>query len=74
MHLRRRLERLEYLERGGETDEDREEHVRREALTRVTDEDLALVWGYLERTEEEEGSLRRRSGRQSSVTSNLKRR
>ena len=55
MHLRRRLERLEYLERGGETDEDREEHVRREALSRVTDEDLALVWGYLERTEEEEG-------------------
>ncbi len=55
MHLRRRLERLEYLKRGGETDEDQEEHIRREALGRVTDEDLALVWEYLERTEEEEG-------------------
>lgn len=55
MRLRRRLERLESLERGEETDEDQEEHVRREALAQVTDEDLALVWGYLERTEEEEG-------------------
>ena len=45
--------RLRSLERGGESDEDREEHVRREALARVTDEDLELVWGYLERTEEE---------------------
>ena len=52
MYLRRRLERLE---RGGESDEDKEEHVRREALTRVTDEDLELVWAYLERTEEDEG-------------------
>ena len=52
MYLRRRLERLE---RGGESDEDKEEHVRREALTRVTDEDLELVWAYLERIEEDEG-------------------
>lgn len=52
MYLRRRLERLE---RGKETDEDKEERVRGEALRRVTDEDLELVWAYLKRTEEEEG-------------------
>jgi hypothetical protein len=52
MYLRRRLERLE---RGGETDEDKEERIRGEALRRVTDEDLELVWAYLKRTEEEEG-------------------
>lgn len=51
-NVRRRLDRLE---RGGGVDEDQEEATRREALARVTDEDLKLVWGYLERTEGEDG-------------------
>lgn len=45
--------RLRNLERGGEGDGDKEEAIHREALTRVTDEDLELVWEYLKRTEEE---------------------
>jgi len=49
-----RKRRLERLERGGETDEEQGERVRRETLVRVTDQDLLLVWAYLERTEEEE--------------------
>ncbi len=53
MYLRRRLDRLESLKRAG-GGEDEEEAIRREALTRVTDEDLELVWGYLERTEGDE--------------------
>ena len=48
--LDRRLRNLE--ERAGRS-EDEEERIQREALTRVTDEDLEFVWAYLERTEEE---------------------
>ena len=53
MSIRRRLEQLE--ERVGEVDGNQEEHIRREALGRVTDDDLELIWEYLKRTEEEEG-------------------
>ncbi len=57
MYLRRRLGRLESLQevRDEGFTEDEEERVRSEALSRVTDEDLELVWEYLKRTEEEEG-------------------
>ena len=51
MSLEKRIGRLE--EMAGDVEEDKEEHVRREALTRVTDEDLELVWEYLKRTEGE---------------------
>ncbi len=51
MSMRRRLERLE--ERAGEVDGDQEEHIISEAISRATDEDLELLWEYLDRNESE---------------------
>jgi hypothetical protein len=63
--IENRLKRLEERTRGSAEDE--EERIRAEALTRVTDEDLALLAAYFERateegeepTEEEAAGLRR---------------
>lgn len=63
--LERRLGNLEA--RGATARVAEEEHVSREALSRLTDEDLRLVHAYLKRateeggepTEEEAGALRR---------------
>ena len=62
--LERRLGNLEA--RGATAQTDEEDHVSREALSRITTEDLRLVYAYLERvagkedgepTEEEEAAL-----------------
>ena len=45
--------RLSRLERGGETAEEREDRIQAESLSRLSDVDLELIWGYLSRTEEE---------------------
>ena len=50
--LERRLERLEG--RAGRFNEDEEERIEREAISRLTDQELELVWEYLKRAEGEE--------------------